>query len=405
MEARTKDVHQFWKQRELNTDSNVQFGEGGAGTFSDGKLTTRTKDVRIRRVLEELVSAGAPVEILFEQKPHLGTDKLSHIVKEIREKIINLGGTVRFNSKVTDMGIEKGVLNSLTINQGEHILTENAVLAIGHSARDTFELLEKKGLAIEQKPLAMGVRIEHPQELVDKSQYGHMAGHPKLGAADYQLVYKNRDLERSAFTFCMCPGGQVVAAASEHNTVVTNGMSHFNRDTGIANSGLVVSVSTEDFGNKGPLAGVSMQRQWERAAFKAGGANYAAPAQTVGDFLDDNTSGEINGTVTPTYMPQVEPYNLNELLPKWTCEMLRGAIEAFDKKLNGFAARDAVMTGVETRTSSPVRITRGKDLHSVNIKGIYPTGEGAGYAGGIVSAAVDGIRVAEAIISQYNRPN
>jgi uncharacterized FAD-dependent dehydrogenase len=401
---RTQDIMQFWHTGALKTDSNVQFGEGGAGTFSDGKLTTRIKDRRTRMVLTELVGAGAPAEILFQQKPHLGTDNLATIVQRLREKIISLGGQVFFHSKVTDITLEHNQITGIEINHQYYLPVQVVVLAIGHSARDTFEVLIKRGIELQQKPFAMGVRIEHPQQLIDVAQYGSFAQHQELAAADYLLVHKSENTDKTAYTFCMCPGGQVVAAASEPGGVVTNGMSNYARDTELANSGLVVSVGTEDFPANGPLAGVELQRQWEQSAFVMGGKNYRAPAQTVGDFLADRDNSQLDTSTVPSYLPGVTPVNLNELLPKWACETMGEALRVFGKKLVGFDSAGAVLTGVETRTSSPVRIVRDDHCQAVNVIGLYPAGEGAGYAGGIMSAAVDGVKVAQAIITRYSLP-
>lgn len=397
VESRALDVERFWETGELNLESNVQFGEGGAGTFSDGKLNTLTKDPRGSKVLEEFVAAGAPKDILYINKPHIGTDILRNVVVNIRNTIISLGGEVRFESKVTDMIIEDESLKGVIINESERMDTDIVLLSIGHSARDTFEMLYNKGVNIAQKAFSIGVRIEHPQELIDKGQYGNSAGNPKLGAADYKLS-GHFDNGRSAYTFCMCPGGEVVAAASEENMLVTNGMSYHARAKENANSGLLVNITPEDFESEDPLAGVTFQRKWEELAFKAGGGNYHAPAQLVGDFLKDIPSTEFR-SVKPSYTPGIKLTDLRECLPDYVIETIKKAIPEFDKKLKGFLHPDAIMTGVETRSSSPVRIPRDENYES-NIKGIYPVGEGAGYAGGIISAAVDGIRVAEKIINE-----
>lgn len=400
VEQRTKDVEEFWKSRKLNAESNVQFGEGGAGTFSDGKLTTRIKDLRSRKVIEEFVRAGAPEEILYSYKPHIGTDLLKRVVKNMRSKIEELGGEVRFGSKVTEIQIENQQVRAVVINDQEILKTQALILAIGHSARDTYEMLYRQGIKIRQKPFSIGVRIEHPQSLVNQSQYKQFAEHPKLGAADYRLTYQTKE-GRAVYTFCMCPGGMVVAAASEENTVVTNGMSEYARDQDNANSALLVQVNTEDFEDQHPLAGVEFQRKWEKAAFVLGGSNYGAPCQRVGDFLKNQPSSHI-GKVAPSYMPQVIPSDLSKCLPDFVIRSMREAIPEMDKKLRGFSLEDALMTGVETRSSAPIRIERDEEtLESVNVTGLYPVGEGAGYAGGIVSAAVDGIKAAERIIEKY----
>ena len=395
--ARAQDVFKFWKTGELNERSNVAFGEGGAGTFSDGKLTTQTKDKgnRIRKVLEEMVEAGAPSEILHLAKPHIGTYKLIKIVRNLRAKIAAHGGEVRFETQVTDVLVEDGALRGLVLDGGEEIQTQHAIFAIGHSARDTFAMLHERGAYFEPKPFSIGARIEHPQDLVNRAQYGDFAGHSRLGAADYKLVHHCAN-GRSAYSFCMCPGGQVIAAASEAGRVVTNGMSFYSRAEANANAGLVVGVEPGDFPSGHPLAGIEFQRQWEEAAFAAGGRNYHAPAQRVEDFLAQRASKTIGG-VLPSYTPGVTPADLRACLPAYVTDAMREAIPAFDRKLRGYALPDALLTGVETRTSSPVRIVRGGDYQSTAIRGLYPAGEGAGYAGGIMTAAVDGIKAAEAV--------
>lgn len=400
VETRAKDVAEFWSHRKLNTESNVQFGEGGAGTFSDGKLTARTKDIRSSKVLEEFVSAGAPPEILYAYKPHIGTDILKSVVKNMRQQIVTLGGEVRFGSKVTDFCLTDGQITGIKINNVERLATDVVVLAIGHSARDTYGMLDANGVQLKQKPFSIGVRIEHPQELINKAQYGQKAKYPRLGAADYRLTYQSK-LGRAVYTFCMCPGGMVVAAASEADTVVTNGMSEYARDRLNANSALLVQINTTDFDSDHPLAGVEFQRKWERAAFELGGANYSAPVQLVEDFLLDRPSVQL-GKVQPSYLPAVKCTELKNCLPEYVLEAMREAIVALDKKLQGFALPDAVMTGVETRSSAPLRIERNSaTMESINTRGLYPIGEGAGYAGGIISASVDGIKAAEKIIGSY----
>ncbi len=397
VEKRVKDIELFWESGKLNLESNVQFGEGGAGTFSDGKLNTLTKDPRGRKVLEEFVLHGAPREILYVNKPHIGTDILRRVVINMRKTIISLGGDVRFNSKLTDLIIEKGRLKSIIINDEEEINTDLLLMCLGHSARDTFDMLYKRGVEIQQKAFSIGVRIEHLQDMIDSVQYGKFAGNKNLGAADYKLAghFENK---RSAYTFCMCPGGEVVAASSEENRIVTNGMSYYKRNKENANSALLVGVNPEDFESNHPLAGVEFQRKWEGLAFKSGGGNYIAPVQLVGDFLAGIPSTSF-GTVKPSYTPGVKLTDLRECLPDYVTETIKMALIEFNKKLGGFSSSDAIMTGVETRSSSPIRINRDERYES-NIKGIYPVGEGAGYAGGIVSAAVDGIRVAEQIASE-----
>lgn len=394
IEDRVKDVREFWNTGKLNVESNVQFGEGGAGTFSDGKLTTMINDPRSRKVLQYFVEAGAPEEILYLNKPHIGTDILRRVVIELRKKIIDLGGEVKFQSKATDFEIENSQIASVIINNDEKLVTDKVILALGHSARDTFKVLYEKGFEIQQKKFSIGVRIEHPQKLVDMAQYGESYGHPRLGAADYKLA-SHFDNGRSAYTFCMCPGGRVVAAASEAGMLVTNGMSEHARNRENANAALLVNVGPEDFQGRHPLAGVEFQREWERKAFVEGGSNFLAPAQKVGDFLQGIPSNNYKN-VTPSYKPGVTMTDLSKCLPDYVTDTLRKAIIEFDKKIKGFADSNAIITGVETRSSSPVRILRREDYQS-NIRGVYPTGEGAGYAGGIISAAVDGIRIAEKI--------
>lgn len=397
---RQKDVDTFWKTGNLNPNSNVQFGEGGAGTFSDGKLMTGIKkDKYTAKVLHDLVEAGAPVEILYLAKPHIGTDNLAIVVRKIREKIISLGGEYRFENQLEDLLIKDERVIGVRVKDKEgkayELAADTVLLAVGHSARDTFEMLYEKGVAIEQKPFSVGARIEHKQSMVNASQYGSFAGHKALGAADYKLAVHLKN-GRSAYTFCMCPGGSVVAAASEEGGVVTNGMSKFARNQPNANSALLVGVNPEDFGGKHPLQGMYFQRKLEEAAFRLGGSNYKAPAQLVGDFLK-NKESEDWGNVEPSYNPGVTFTNLAYVLPDYVVETMRQAILDMDRKLKGFASYDAVLTGVETRSSSPIRIIRGENFES-NIKGLFPIGEGAGYAGGIMSAAVDGLKISEKII-------
>jgi hypothetical protein len=402
---RTKDTWGLWRQGVLNPESNVQFGEGGAGTFSDGKLHSQIKDPmhRGRKVLTELVAADAPPEILYISKPHIGTFRLVRVVENLRRSIQELGGEYRFESRVTDLEVERaadgrGRITGVVLENGERLASNHVVLAIGHSARDTFELLHRRGVFLEAKPFSIGLRVEHPQKLIDQARFGPFAGHPELGAADYKLVHHCGN-GRSAYSFCMCPGGQVVAAASEPGRVVTNGMSQYSRAERNANAAIVVNVEPRDFpgdAQANPLAGIEFQRQWEAAAFHAGGENYAAPAQKVGDFLAGRPSTAL-GSVEPSYTPGIHLTDLAACLPDYVVEAIREALRAFDKQIHGFAMADALLTGVETRTSSPVRITRGEDCQSLNTQGLYPAGEGAGYAGGILSAAVDGIKVAEAL--------
>ncbi|MCP4451974.1 MAG: hypothetical protein GY809_10960 [Planctomycetes bacterium] len=396
--ARIQDVHRFWQQGDLNPASNVQFGEGGAGTFSDGKLVTQIKDRfnRSSKVLDELVKAGAPKEILYEARPHIGTDHLVHVVKHLRDTIIALGGQVRFEAQLTDLAIKDGRVTGVMVNDDEPIEASSVVLALGHSARDTFATLHTLGVPMTAKPFSMGVRIEHPQALVNEAQYGKFATHSALGAADYKLVHHG-DQGRSAYSFCMCPGGQVIGAASEPGRLVTNGMSHHARNRPNANSALLVGVTPQDFETDNPLAGVAFQRIWEAKAFAAGGGAYHAPVQCVVDFLASRPTRCV-GSVAPSYAPGVTCCDLRGCLPDFVAETLKQAIPAMDRKLRGFAASDAVMTALESRSSSPIRILRDDTFQSPALRGLYPAGEGAGYAGGIMSAAVDGIKVAEAII-------
>lgn len=401
VDNRSKDIDEFWNNRKFKSNSNVQFGEGGAGTFSDGKLTTRIKDIRCRKVLEELVNFGSPDEILYSHKPHVGTDILKGVVKNIRNEIIRLGGEVRFDAKVTDIVIENNKITSVVINDKETIESEIVILAIGHSARDTYKMLHQRGVRITQKPFAIGARIEHPQELINKSQYKEFYNHPRLGPADYRLIEHTSDL-RTAYTFCMCPGGMVIASASNEFEVVTNGMSEHARDQSNANSAFLVNVTPNDFGSDDPLAGVLFQEKYERLAYELGGKNYNAPAQLVGDFLNDKVSTCL-GDVEPSYKPGYTFVDLRECLPEFVTKSMKEALISLDGKLNGFARHDAVLTGVETRSSAPIRIVRDENtLESVNVKSLYPCGEGAGYAGGIVTAAVDGIKCAEKIIEKYS---
>lgn len=399
VDRRAADVRRFWAGGPLDPSSNVQFGEGGAGTFSDGKLNTGTKDPRGRLVLEEFVACGAPEEILYDAKPHVGTDRLHDTVKNLRRKIEALGGEVRFSHTLTGFLQKDGTLSALRVAgpAGESLLpTMGAVLAIGHSARDTFENLYREGVPMEQKPFSVGARIEHPQALIDRAQFGPFAGHPALGAADYKLAVHLKN-GRGVYTFCMCPGGSVVAAASEPGHLVTNGMSEYARAGQNANSALLVGVGPGDYGDDHPLAGVAFQRRIEEAAFRAGGGNDRAPAQLVGDFLAGRATKRFE-SVLPTYLPGAEPGDLRSCLPGFVVEALREGLPAFDRTLRGFAAHEALLTGVETRSSSPVRILRGDSYESPGLRGLYPCGEGAGYAGGIISAAVDGIRCAEALL-------
>jgi uncharacterized FAD-dependent dehydrogenase len=399
---RTKDTFGFWRKRELNPESNVQFGEGGAGTFSDGKLYSQIKDPKHygRKVLTEFVKAGAPEEIMYVSKPHIGTFRLVKMVEQMRATIEELGGEIRFESRVADLDIERGKdgggqVRGLTLASGERIATGHVVLAIGHSARDTFEMLYARGVYVEAKPFSIGFRVEHPQSLIDQCRFGASAGHPILGAADYKLVHHAAN-GRSVYSFCMCPGGTVVAAASEPERLVTNGMSQYSRNERNANSAIVVGITPADYPGH-PLAGMALQRELESRAYVLGGGNYDAPGQLMGDFVAGRASTSL-GSVVPSYKPAVHLTDLGPALPEYAITAMREAFPAFNKQIKGYYQPDAVLTGVETRTSSPIRIKRrDDDLQSLNTRGLFPAGEGAGYAGGILSAAVDGIKVAEAV--------
>jgi uncharacterized protein len=394
---RTKDTFGFWRKKALNTESNVQFGEGGAGTFSDGKLYSQVKDRKHygRKVLTEFVEAGAPEEIMYVSKPHIGTFKLVAMVEKMRANIIALGGEIRFSTRVDDVQIENGQISALQLSNGETIACKHVVLAVGHSARDTFQMLYDRKVYMEAKPFSVGFRIEHEQSMIDECRFGENAGNPILGAADYKLVHHCKN-GRSVYSFCMCPGGTVVAAASEEGRVVTNGMSQYSRHERNANSAIVVGIDPERDYPGHPLAGIALQRQLEEQAFALGGENYDAPAQLIGDFLKGKASGEL-GDVKPSYTPGVKLTDLSKVLPDFAIAAIREAIPAFDKQIKGFAKADGLLTGVETRTSSPVCIKRGDDYQSINVRGLFPAGEGAGYAGGILSAGIDGIKVAEAL--------
>ncbi len=396
IDRRVKSVEDFWKTGKLNISSNVQFGEGGAGTFSDGKLTTRINDPLCEFVLKEFVRFGAPQEISRKAKPHIGTDNLRKIVKEIKNEIIRLGGEVLTSSKLSDIEVRNGKLCSVTVN-GDKLPCSTLVLAIGHSARDTFQMLMQKSIMFEAKPFSVGVRIEHLQEKINEGLYGKYAGHPFLPQGEYQLSLRCGD--RAAYTFCMCPGGIVVPSSSEQDSVVTNGMSEFARNKKNSNSALVVSVSPEDFGTD-PKNAIEYQRKFEKAAFVAGGSNYSAPAQTVGCFLDGRKGIEIN-SVDPSYALGVKECDFNAIFPSYISSMMKDGLISFGRKIRGFDAKDSVLTGIETRTSSPVRILRNEFGESISTKGLYPCGEGAGYAGGIMSAAVDGIKTALCIMKKY----
>jgi uncharacterized FAD-dependent dehydrogenase len=425
---RTRDTWGLWRQGVLNPESNVQFGEGGAGTFSDGKLWSQISDPRhlTRKVLAEFVKAGAPEEIAYIAKPHIGTFRLVGVVEKMRAEIEALGGEVRFGQRVTDVLIEAGAIRGVTLHSGAQLAADHVVLALGHSARDTFAMLHARGVYMQAKPFSIGLRIEHPQSIIDRARYGPNAGHPILGAADYKLVHHASN-GRSVYSFCMCPGGTVVAATSEIGRVVTNGMSQYSRNERNANAGLVVGITPQDYCQHGrgdaaradgsaeprteprthprtdlvsPLDGIAFQRYWESRAFELGGGNYAAPGQLVGDFIRGQRSTALGG-VLPSYQPGVHLTDLGEpgnaSLPDDVIAAIREALPAFERQIKGYAMPDAVLTGVETRTSSPLRITRGRDFQSLNVRGLYPAGEGAGYAGGIMSAGVDGIEVAEAL--------
>jgi hypothetical protein len=401
---RTKDTFGFWRKRILNPESNAQFGEGGAGTFSDGKLYSQVKDPRYlgRKVLAEFVKAGAPPEILYAAKPHIGTFKLVPMVEELRAKIMSLGGEFRFETRVTRLIVGQDRtgqrrVEGVALADGSVIETDQVVLAVGHSARDTFQMLHDEGVHIEAKPFSVGVRIEHPQSLIDKARLGPNAGNKLLGAADYKIVHHSSN-GRSVYSFCMCPGGTVVATASEPERVVTNGMSQYSREERNANAGIVVGISPEDYPGH-PLAGIEFQRKWESLAYDAGGRNYSAPGQLVGDFIAGRASTAL-GDVVPSFKPSVTPTDLSLCLPDYAIVAMREALPAFGKQIRGFDLPDAVMTGVETRTSSPISIRRGEDFQSINTIGLFPAGEGAGYAGGILSAGIDGIKVAEAVARQ-----
>ncbi len=394
---RTKDTWGLWRKNVLNAESNVQFGEGGAGTFSDGKLYSQIKDPyhHGRKVLHEFVKAGAPEEILYVSKPHIGTFRLTGMVENMRQQIIALGGEIRFEQKVTDLLIDGEHLQGVVLESGEQLHSNHVIMALGHSARDTFRMLHARNVFMEAKPFSIGFRIEHPQGIIDRARLGKYAGHPKLGAADYKLVHHAKN-GRSVYSFCMCPGGTVVAATSEPGRVVTNGMSQYSRNERNANSGIVVGITPEQDYPGGPLAGIELQEQLESTAYLLGGSNYQAPAQLLGDFVAGKPSTAL-GSVEPSYKPGVTLGDLALSLPEFAIEAIREALPAFERQIRGFSMHDAVLTGIETRTSSPLRITRGVDYQSLNLKGLFPAGEGAGYAGGILSAGVDGVRIAEAV--------
>tara|TARA_B100001109_G_scaffold188167_1_gene154728 strand:- start:2343 stop:3971 length:1629 start_codon:yes stop_codon:yes gene_type:complete len=406
--ARTKDTWALWRKKQLTTESNVQFGEGGAGLFSDGKLYSQIKDPKFfgRKVMAEFVKAGAPEEIMYVSKPHIGTFRLTGVVSTMREEIKRLGGEVRFESKVSEFIINNGQTEGVVLADGETIMSRHVVLALGHSSRDTFRTLYQQGVHVEAKPFAIGFRVEHPQSMVDKARLGKYAGHPELGAADYKLTYKAKN-GRPVYSFCMCPGGTVVAATSEEGRVVTNGMSQYSRNERNANAAIVVGIEPEKDYPGDPLAGISLQEKLEEKAFELGGSDYTAPAQLVGDFIRGKPSSEF-GQVEPSYKPGIKLGDLHQALPQYAIQAIQEALPEFGKQIKGFDRDDAILTGIETRTSSPVRITRDREsLQSLNTRGLYPAGEGAGYAGGILSAGVDGIKVAEAValdmLAQYEQ--
>lgn len=402
VDKRSETVEAFWKTGVLNTESNVQFGEGGAGTFSDGKLTTRIKDSRCDTVLDTLVRHGADESISYVGKPHVGTDVLKGVVKNIREEIKSLGGEVYFNSKFEAIIKHNNNLKGIIVN-GEEIPCEVCILALGHSSRDTYEMLFKEGIFMSPKPFAIGVRIEHPQSLININQYGDYANHKRLKAADYRLTYQSEKMQRAVYSFCMCPGGVVVNASSEEGRLCVNGMSYNSRDKENANSALVVTVSQKDFKCDKPLAGMEFQRHYESLAYNLGGGNYKTPIQLLGDFLNDKKTTKL-GKVNPSVLAKDYTFsNMKEALPTYVVDSLKEGVINFDKKINGFADKDAILTGIETRTSAPVRIERNENLESISLNGLYPAGEGAGFAGGIVSAAVDGIKVAESIMLSFGK--
>ncbi|MFL0196122.1 NAD(P)/FAD-dependent oxidoreductase [Clostridium sp. WILCCON 0269] len=399
IEQRITTVNKFWDTGKLDLESNVQFGEGGAGTFSDGKLTTRIKDRRCQFILDTFVKCGAPKEIIYSGKPHIGTDNLKVVVKNIRNKILELGGEILFKSRLEDLVIAHGKLKAIVVN-GSEICCDNLILAIGHSSRDTYEMLYERNVFMEPKAFSIGVRVEHSQHMIDINQYGKFAGHPKLRAADYRLVYNSSD-GRGVYSFCMCPGGEVVAASSEEGRLVTNGMSYYNRELNNANSAIVVTVGENDFWGDSPLKGVEFQRYYESLAYNIGGGNYIAPVQLIKDFLRDKISDKL-GEVEPTYRPGYEFRDLSKCLPEKVASALKEGFVDFERKIKGFSEGHGIMTGIETRTSAPVKITRNDNLESISLGGLYPCGEGAGFAGGIVSAAVDGLKTAESIIKTHS---
>ncbi len=395
MQERVRDVHAFWSGGGFSPESNACFGEGGAGTFSDGKLTTGKRSPDVPWLLQQFVRAGADGSILYESRPHIGTDRLRAVIVNLRKRIETLGGEIRFESRVTDVILRNGRIRAVHVNASEELAADMVILATGHSAGDTYEALHRVGLKMNPKPLALGVRIEHPQQMIDRAQYGRWAGHERLGPADYRLTFRDTVGRRGVYSFCMCPGGSIIAANPEAGNVVTNGMSRFRRDSGYANSGLVVTVNCEDFGGAEPLAGLAYLRQQEQTAFRMGGGGYRAPAQRVSDFLRGRASSNLPQV---TYRPGVSAVDLAALLPPFVTEGLRRALPAWNHKLPGFVSEEAVLVGAETRTSSPVRVVRKENYASVSAEGLYPVGEGAGYAGGIVSSALDGVRCAQHVL-------
>ncbi len=404
VEDRTRDVERFWHQGSLCQESNVAFGEGGAGTFSDGKLTTRIKNHRVQVVLDELIKAGAPAEIRYEQKPHLGTDQLKRILVSIRQYLLDHGCDIRYSAKMTGLHHQDGAVRSIEVNGCDQIPSQVLLLCTGHSARDTYRMLFESGVPMEPKAFSVGLRVEHPQEMIDRIQYGQMAGHPLLPPAEYQLADRSRS-GRGVYTFCMCPGGFVVGASTEADHLVVNGMSLSARGGKNANAAVVCTVDHRDLNSRHPLAGIEFQREWEQAAYSRGGGGFRAPAQNLKGFMQEGSSRSIQTTlVEPSYRPGVEPASLSQCLPVQVVGALQEGIQLFDRKMRGFAHPDAILTGIETRTSAPLRIPRNQQRVSIGLEGIYPVGEGAGYAGGIMSAAVDGIETAEAVIGRYARP-
>ncbi|MBT3817498.1 MAG: hypothetical protein HOE80_03565 [Candidatus Magasanikbacteria bacterium] len=400
VDARVKDVEDFLGEGELNTSSNIQFGEGGAGTFSDGKLNTLITNPRIKYIFDEFVHAGAPTSILWDAKPHIGTDKIRKVAKNMRKQIIELGGEFRFNTTLTDIKITDNVITSIVLDEAEEIETDTLVLAIGYSARDTYRMLYEKKVDLEQKQFSIGVRIEHKAEMINKAQYAKFYDNKKLGSAKYKLVSHSKE-NRSVYSFCMCPGGYVMPSTAQDGCLVTNGMSEYAQDGENSNAALLVNVGKEDFKSDHPLAGMQFQEKWEKKAFELGGSNYHAPVQLVGDFLENKKTVKMK-SITPTYKPGVTPTSLSECLPNFVVASIKEALPHLNNKIKGFSHPDAVLTAIESRSSSPLRITRDKEsMQSTNIAGIYPAGEGAGYAGGIVSSAVDGLKVGEAIIKNY----